>query len=127
MRVAVSVWNHRVSPVFDTARRLLLVDYEDAEQVARAEEAIDEIPLPQRAARLSDLEVDVLICGAISRPLASMLSGAGIKMVPFVAGGVDDVLRAYIEGGLADPRMRMPGCCGRRRRSRNRSAHRRSG
>ena len=116
MRVAVSVWNHRVSPVFDTARQVLLVDYEDGEQVARAEEAIDEIPLPQRAARLSDLEVDVLICGAVSRPLLSMLSGAGIIVVPFVTGAVEDVLKAYVEGRLADPCLRMPGCRGRRRR-----------
>ena len=117
MRVAVPIWNNRVSPVFDTAQRLLLVDYEDGTEVARAEKAIDQVPLPRRATRLAEYGVDVLLCGAISRPLSAMLSGAGISVIPFVTGPVDDVLAACIEGRLPDAGLLMPGC-GRRGRFR---------
>ena len=114
MKVAVPAWNDRVSPVFDTARRLLLVEFEDGIEVARAENAIGQVPLPRRAAALAELNVDVLLCGAVSRPLSAMLSGAGITVVPFVTGGIDEVLDAFVEGRLPDPRLCMPGCRGRR-------------
>jgi len=125
MKIAVPIWNDRVSPVFDTARQVLLVDYVNGEPIARAEEVIDDTTLPQRAAKLLKLEVDVLICGAISRPLQSILSGAGISVIPFVAGSVDEVLSAYIQDNLGDARLRMPGCPGRRRQCRSRSGARR--
>ncbi len=113
MKVAVPTWNDRISPVFDTAQRLLLVEFENGTEVARAEEAINQIPIPRRAAALIELKVDVLVCGAVSRPLFAMLSGAGITVVPFVSGGIDEVLDAFIEGRLSDPRLCMPGCRGR--------------
>ena len=118
MKVAVPAWNDRVSPVFDTARLLLLVEFEDGIEVARAEKAIGRIPLPRRAAALAELNVDVLLCGAVSRPFSAMLSGAGIKVVPFVTGGINEVLNAFVEGRLSAPRLCMPGCRGRRRRFR---------
>ena len=118
MNVAMPIWNGRVSPVFDTARRLLIVQFEDGAEVARAEKAIGQDPLPRRAATLAELNVDVLLCGAVTRPLSTMLSGAGVTVVPFVSGGIDEVLDAFIEGRLSDPRLCMPGCRNRRRRFR---------
>jgi len=120
MKIALPVWEGRVSPVFDTARRLLLVDCDDAVEVARSEEPLTERLAPRRAARLMDLGANVLICGAISRPLASMLASYGIQVVPFVSGDAEEVLSTYLSGGLRDPniapRFLMPGC--RRRRFR---------
>jgi len=115
VKVAVPIWNGRISPVFDTAQRLLLIEFENGIEVARVEEAIGQIPIPRRAAALTELNVDVLVCGAVSRPLFAMLSGAGMTVVPFVSGGIDEVLNAFIEGRLSDPRLCMPGCRGRRR------------
>jgi len=118
MRLAIPVWNERVSPVFDAARRLVLVDVENGMEQARREEVIHDSFLTQRAHRLTDLGVNVLICGAISRPLTTLLSASGITVIPWTAGAVDDVLAAYLKGCLPDPRWRMPGCGGRRQRHR---------
>ena len=124
MRIALPVWDGRISPVFDTALNLLLVEYEGHREANRTTEALTEGFAPRRAARMADLAVDVLICGAISHPLASMLVSYGIQVVPFVSGNADEVLSAYLSGSLAGPDypacFRMPGCRGRRRRLRGR-------
>jgi predicted Fe-Mo cluster-binding NifX family protein len=116
MKVAVPTWGERVSPVFDVAQRLLVVDIEESVEVARREEAIPETGLMRRATRVADLGVEVLICGAISMPLEQMLLSAGIQVIPQMCGLVEAVLQAFVSGTLMEQqRFLMPGCCGRRR------------
>jgi len=123
MRVAIPTWDARVSPVFDVARRLLVVDIEGDVEVSREETGLEKTQVVPRARRVAELGVDVLICGAVSRPLEAMLVSAGVRVVPQTCGPVEDVLRAFVSGQLADNAFLMPGCCGRRRRFRGR--HRR--
>ena len=127
VKVAIPTWDARVSPVFDVAKRLLVVDVEGDVEVSREETAIDETQLIPRARRVAELGVDVLVCGAVSRPLEAMLVAAGVRVVPQTCGPVEDVLRAFVSGQLADNAFLMPGCCGRRRRFRGRHRWRRSG
>ena len=120
MRIALPVWDGRISPVFDTATTLVLVDYAAGAETARSEHALRaSFPLG-RAGKLVELGVEVLICGAVSRPLASMIAGYGIQLLPFVSGDVEEVLSAYKSGRLGvpnyPPQFRMPGCRGRRAR-----------
>ena len=111
VRFAVPIWNDRVSPVFDTARRLVLVDIRQGKEQERQVVEIEADSFPaRRARRLVELRVNVLVCGAISRPLAELVTMAGVMIVPWVTGQVDDVLRAYMAGRLGDSRWRMPGC-----------------
>ena len=110
MRIAIAVWQSRVSPVFDVAGRLLVVEAESGRETSRTEETIAEPFLPRKVRRLRELGVNVLICGAISRPLAAMIAQAGIAVIPWIAGEVDQVLKGYLDGQLPDPRFLMPGC-----------------
>ncbi|HUU26807.1 MAG TPA: NifB/NifX family molybdenum-iron cluster-binding protein [archaeon] len=118
MRIALPVWQGRISPVFDTARKIILIEIENGREISRTEELVGEAVLPQRALKLSNLGVNVLLCGAISRPLAFMLSSSKIKVIPFLTGEADTVLQDYLDGRLSDAWLRMPGCCGRRMRFR---------
>jgi predicted Fe-Mo cluster-binding NifX family protein len=115
MRIAIPTWQGRVSPVFDTAQQLLIVEAADGVETGRHVEALRQEMAPQRAARIRELGIDVLICGAISWPLADMVAAAGVELVPFVNGECDHVLAAYLGGRLPSPQFLMPGCCGRRR------------
>ncbi|HUT04584.1 MAG TPA: NifB/NifX family molybdenum-iron cluster-binding protein [bacterium] len=100
MKVGISVWEDRISPVLDGCKRFLVLDVEDGKEIGREEVEIAETYLPFRARAILDLGIDVLICGAVSRPLAAMLSNSGISLVGWANGRVDDVLRAFLNKEL---------------------------
>lgn len=117
-RVAIPAWQDRVSPVFDTASSVLVVDVEDRDSNGRMWVHLPNASPRARVIRLSENGVHVLLCGAVSRPLRAMLEAAGITVRPFLVGQVDELIRAFIDGRLSEPRFIMPGCCGQRRRLR---------
>jgi predicted Fe-Mo cluster-binding NifX family protein len=111
MKLAIPVWNDRVSPVFDTATCLMVLDILQGVEQGRQLVEIVQAALPtQRVRRLAELEVHVLVCGAISRPLAELVSSAGLVIIPWVSGPLDDVVQAYLADRLSHPRWQMPGC-----------------
>lgn len=116
MKVAIPQWQGRVSPVFDVAGNLLLVEYDNGCEVRREEVRLAETGLLARAAELSRVGADVLICGAISAPLEARLAAAGVRVLSFVCGTVEEILAGFLAGQLASPAYLMPGCRGRRRR-----------
>ena len=119
MRVALPVWNGRVSPVFDTARHLLILDIDAGQTVSRSEAGSDETLWPLKVRRLSGLGVQVLICGGISPGLADMIGAYGIRVVPGVAGNAEEVIKAFVSGQIQSSRFFMPGwraCAPARRR-----------
>jgi predicted Fe-Mo cluster-binding NifX family protein len=120
MKVAIPTWCGAISPVFDVARHLLVVDIEDGAEIDRNEMAFEDKDLASRTRRVAGLGVNVLICGAISWPLEAMLASAGVRVIPQTCGPAEEVLRAFISGQLTDTAFLMPGCCGRRRRVRGR-------
>jgi predicted Fe-Mo cluster-binding NifX family protein len=117
MRIAVPTHNGRVSPVFDTARTLLVADVEGGSELHRAEIDLDDLGPMERVRRLADSSVAVLICGAISIPMARLAAAHGVRVLPHIAGEIEEVLVAYYAGTLGDPRFLLPGC-GRRLRRR---------
>jgi predicted Fe-Mo cluster-binding NifX family protein len=127
MRVAIPVWNDRVAPVLDESAHLLVVDIEDGQERGRLEHELSAGYPAQRARQFASLGIHVVICGGISRPLASVLESYGISLFPWTAGPIGEVLAAYLSGKLLDPRWRMPGCGWRAHRFRNGRRSRRWG
>jgi predicted Fe-Mo cluster-binding NifX family protein len=116
IKVAFTVWENRISPVFDSARMLLIAEIENAVIVAKHYEPFH-FRLPfYRAMKLFDLEVTVLICGAISQLYANIIESYGIGIIPFVAGEANEILDAYLKHMPLSPDFQMPGCRNRRRR-----------
>jgi predicted Fe-Mo cluster-binding NifX family protein len=108
MKLAIAVWEGRVSGVFDFAQKALLVDLTSDREVGRTEMMLSGQG-PGRLARLRQVGVDTVICGAISRPLALRASVCGIRLLPYVTGPVDDVIEAYRKGELESQRFVLPG------------------
>ena len=116
MKIAMTIWNDRIAPVFDVARDIRLVEVLEGRTIDQTEDILTgELPV-QKALRLVELEVDTLICGAISRPVRAMIAGYGIQVIPFVAGNPEAVVQAWIKGVLTEEVFMMPGC---RRRGRH--------
>jgi predicted Fe-Mo cluster-binding NifX family protein len=121
MKVAIPLWQGRVSPVFDEARRILLVDvFEKQEQYRQEEFLIAQNPF-ERAQLLPKLSVDHLICGMISQAQHAAIASSGIQIIPHICGPLEDVIAAFLDGRIESGALLMPGCGGRKR-LRNRMA-----
>jgi predicted Fe-Mo cluster-binding NifX family protein len=110
MKAAFATWNDRVAPVFDVAREIHLVN---ARSGCVLEESRENLPsdLPvEKALRLAELGVDTLVCGGISRPLLTIITGYGIRVIPFIAGDLREVIEAWLGGRLKADAFAMPGC-----------------
>jgi len=113
MKAAFAYWEKRVAPVFDTARQIHLVEVEFGRVVNEIDETLHEDFPVQKTLRLLELGVQVLVCGAISRDYHVIIASYGIQIFPFVAGDLDEVIRAWLEGNLGNYAFTMPGCYGR--------------
>ena len=109
MRIAVSIWEDKVSPVLDTATRLLIIERGSQREESRFEVYLIQQDISQRCFFIRGLELDVLICGAVSRRFSGMLSASGIQIISGISGPAEDVLEAYIQGNLFQSRFLMPG------------------
>lgn len=117
MNVALTSWNERISPVFDSARSLLIVEIEGGEVTRSSIEPFNPAVVSHLTELLNSLKIDVLICGAISEVPANIIEASRIKLIPFVSGRIEDVVRAYAEGKPVVPSFLMPGCGHRHRRN----------
>jgi predicted Fe-Mo cluster-binding NifX family protein len=108
--IALAVWGELISPVFDSAKMVVIADIEDGKIVSTRTESLGpELPY-SRASRLSGWGAQVLICGAISSEFARMLEVSDILVVGFVSGNARHVLDAYLKGTLIRSVYAMPGC-----------------
>jgi predicted Fe-Mo cluster-binding NifX family protein len=116
MRIAISYRQTRVSPVFDEATRILLVDIEKGQEVRRSKRALVQKDSLARAHYASQFGAEVLICGALSWPLENALSSMGVRVVACICGPVEDVIKAFLNEKLIERAFIMPGCLGRKQR-----------
>ncbi len=116
MKTAITVWGNRLSPLCDSARWVLIVDIDKGRITNRRKEAFQSDSPFHHAVLLANFKVEVLICGAITEPLANTINARSIQIIPFITGTVDQVLDAYARDKLDSPEFRMPGCGGRRNR-----------
>ena len=108
-KIALSIWENRISPVMDSAGQLLIIEYEDKKELNRQLIYIPDIDLVKKVNFFQTQGVELLICGAISRQLLQILSVSGIKVIPFIRGSINKVLSAYIHEYLGEDSFFLPG------------------
>lgn len=109
MKVAIPVWGDKISPVFDTAAQLMIVDTE-SEHLDRTGVSLEGDDLQRRCNRMKELGVEMLICSAISNPFCRRLKAENIEVIQGISGPKEEVLQAYLQGNLYQEAFRMPGC-----------------
>jgi len=120
MRIAISIWEDKISPVFDTASKLMVIENDDQREVTRFEVYLLEQSISQRCSFIRGLDLDVLICGAVSRQLAERLKASGIEIISGISGPSEEILEAYLQGTLQHSGFFMPG---RKKRYRGRKTN----
>ena len=111
-KLAITSHQGRVSPVFDTSMRINVFDLTLGRAVSAGTLDVSELTPGQRAALVQRNDVNTLICGAITGYARALLAAAGVGVIPWICGPVDDVLEAYLTNTLDASDWMMPGCGG---------------
>lgn len=110
MKAAFTTWKNRIAPVFDVAQEVVLVELDQGRQRVSNAMCLPEGTLEAKVQRLSEYDVEVLVCGAMSRAAHALVGAKEIEIFSFVAGDTDSVIQAWLEGRLTQPDFAMPGC-----------------
>jgi predicted Fe-Mo cluster-binding NifX family protein len=109
MKIAITVWGNRISPVFDAASALLLVEMGETEPLGRDLRLFQPSRHDSFIALLLENDVQLLICGAICEGAVRRVEAAGVEVIPFLTGEVDSFIEGYFEG-MDFTAFTMPGC-----------------
>ena len=90
MRVALTVKDDRIAPLFETARKVLLIDLDGGSE--------EILPLlgPTGLDRVSELvatKAEVLVCGGVEAPIRRLLESRGIRVLACVTGDARETAR----------------------------------
>jgi predicted Fe-Mo cluster-binding NifX family protein len=113
MKIAIPLFDNRISPYFDYAPATLLVRVEGGSIVERQEVNFSGWSMEQRITFCREAGVSLLVCGGITNNAHSLLESSGIRVIPWVSGEAEKALALYLKGGLEPGTML---CRGRRRR-----------
>lgn len=120
MHIAVTVWGERISPVFDAARWLMLIESEGSTISAQQKKPCRPMELFRFLQQLEEAQIEILICGALCHEPAAFLETRGIQVFSFLTGEAMTVVDTLLAGGDLTV-YSMPGC--RRRMERCRQLH----
>lgn len=127
MIAAFTVWNGRIAPVFDVAGQAVLVDSELHDK-AHTIITLPEGSPQEKLSFLQQQQVEVVICGAMTRYTSRYAQGMGIEVFPFIAGEQQEVITSWLNKRLQDNKFSMPGCgCNGCFRRNQRGRHNRGG
>ena len=100
MKIAIPLFDRRVSPRFDCAQDFLLTSVENGEIIERRKLSASDWTCRQRVKKLNELGVETLICGGIDRLSAGLLTFYGVMIYSWVTGIAEDGLRTFLRGQL---------------------------
>jgi len=112
MRIGITIFGERVSPLFDTAATLLFVNEKDGKEIERQLIDLEE---NDRIWCIQQNSLDVLICGAISNNMERRLDLLEIQHIAWVCGKHEEILESFLRQQELSESSFMPGCCKRRR------------
>ena len=99
-KIAVAVFQDRISSRLDCSENILLLTYAQGKIVGRQQMRLLSSDPMDKVHLLVREGVQLMICGGITRTYASMLHDANIEVIAWVQGRVDAVLREFVAGTL---------------------------
>ena len=108
-RVAIPVFESRVSPVLDSCKRMVVVDIEKGCEIRRQELSLEKMPIHERIEVMARWGIRKVICAGVSDIMCRFLAGKNIALVSGIAGDLEKIIDAYICNRLDDACFAMPG------------------
>ena len=111
MKIAIPIFENRISPRFDFSPEMWVIEVERGKVVGQEKFSTANLNLPQRLERITSNGVDKVICGGIDGSSRDQLGSRGIDVVQDVIGDADIVFDLFMKG-----RLRPGFCCEKRGR-----------
>jgi predicted Fe-Mo cluster-binding NifX family protein len=109
MKIAIPLFQDRVSPRFDTSPVFLLSLVENGLVIKQEEFYAEPWLLRERVRKLKEMGVNALICGGIDPVSSQQLMLNEIKIYSWVTGLAQDALQSLLKGRLKSCAMIGPG------------------
>ena len=113
--LAIPVFRARVAPVLDWCSKIIIIPDEGPEAESGREIDVVKENMFRLMQSLREQGITTLICGALSPEMLNHGESIGLKIIHGIAGDIEEVLLAYRERKLDQPRYWLPGCRGQRR------------
>lgn len=110
MKIAITVWGNRVSPVFDAAGTLFVAHIKNRMIIKKSYTSFNPEMPSDLIKLLKKMQVSVLICGAISTKPADLIVENDIKLISFVTGNALKLLDNFAQKQTIEKTFMMPGC-----------------
>jgi len=110
MKVAFTVWDEKISPVFDSTDTLLIVEINNNKIKKKTYTDFNPKSDNDLTEKLLDIGIDVFVCGAITQIHYSLIEACKIKLIPFIGGDAKEVIQTFVAGDSLAPTFLMPGC-----------------
>lgn len=114
--VAMPVYEERISPLLDVSERFVIFEVKGEAVTQKIEISIDAENERFRIRKLKELGVSVIISGAVSRYLSHIITGTGLKLIPWISGPADDVIKSFLDNTLISVLPEKGSCGGMMRR-----------
>lgn len=108
-RVAIPVFQARVSPVLDSCQRMVVVDIEAGREIRRQELNLEKLSVPERIEVIARWGIRKIICAGVSDFMCKFLAGKNIALISGIAGELEKIINAYVCNRLDDACFLMPG------------------
>ncbi|HOF34388.1 MAG TPA: NifB/NifX family molybdenum-iron cluster-binding protein [Spirochaetota bacterium] len=120
MKIAITIWNGRVSPLFDSASNVFVYESLNENDFTKKQITFDAQSAEAKADILLQNGIDLLICGAVSSDAERILSQKGIAVFAYLSGEADEIIKMIKTNKPLYENFAMPGCvrkrqCGRMR------------
>jgi len=103
MRVAVADFNGRVAPRLELTEDFWIYTISNGAVVSKEKFSSRGAPFTLLPDLLSELEVDLVLCGALPPQLIFLFREKGIETLWGIIGDIDEAISALLGGGMPFP------------------------
>jgi predicted Fe-Mo cluster-binding NifX family protein len=105
--IAISIFGNRISSRLDMAEKLMIVSVDNMIIKNKEIYLLDSADILKKLDTLVKLKPDVLICGGLTNLCEKKLKNYNIKIIPWVRGETENILKLYLNGVLTGKNERI--------------------
>ena len=98
--IVLSIYGNRISSRLDVSEKVMVVTVENSKIKSKNTLLLNSTDILKKLDTLLKLKPDVLICGGLTNLCKKMLSNYNIKVIPWIKGNTEYILKLYISGLL---------------------------